>query len=117
MRMSLTDRFGYQQPEGGSQGPAAAVPGEDTRDRIINTYREEIKNHQARDRDFKVLQEVLGDLQRRTRALESEIGNCQRDHEDRIRDQQKTIGHLQNDLEVTKKSIKDRQEEGIQIHD
>lgn len=45
------------------------------------------------------------------------MGNCQRDHEDRIRDQSKTIGHLQNDLEVTKKSIRDRQEEGIQIHE
>jgi hypothetical protein len=70
-----------------------------------------------RDREFKVLQEMVAEMQTRTRALESEIGNCQRDNEDRIRDQQKTIEHLQSDLEMTKKSIKDLQEEGIQIND
>jgi chromosome segregation ATPase len=90
---------------------------DDTRDRIINTYREEIKNHQARERDYKILQEVLSDLQRRSRALEGEIAAQQRDHEDRVRDQQKTIQILQGDLDQTKKQIKDRQDEGISIHD
>ena len=45
------------------------IGGEDVRDRIINTYRDEIKCHQARERDFKVLQDVMGDLERRVRAL------------------------------------------------
>jgi chromosome segregation ATPase len=98
----MTDRFGYQQPADqtssspirasslGGGNPSVTSP-DDTRDRIINTYREEIKNHQARERDYKVLQEVLNDLQRRSRALENEIASQQRDHEDRARDQQKII--------------------------
>lgn len=66
----------------------------DARDRIIGTYREEIKNHQVRERDFKSLQDVIAELQRRVRSFEGEIGTCQRDHEERLRDQTKTIGHL-----------------------
>ena len=119
----MTDRFGYQQQQaesspirGTSLGAPVAAP-EDTRDRIINTYRDEIKNHQARDRDYKILQDVLNDLQRRTRALENEIAGQQREHEERVRDQQKTVSILQGDLEQTKRQIKDRQDEGINIHD
>jgi septal ring factor EnvC (AmiA/AmiB activator) len=128
----MTDRFGYQpQPDqinsspirgsslggGGNPPPAGIASPDDTRDRIINTYREEIKNHQARERDYKILQEVLNDLQRRSRALENDIAAQQRDHEDRVRDQQKTVQILQGELENTKKQIKDRQDEGITIHD
>lgn len=121
--MRMTDRFGYQQPaesspiRGSSLGAPVVTSPEDTRDRIINTYREEIKNHQARERDFKILQEVLADLQRRTRVLENEITGQQRDHEERVRDQQKTVSILQSDLDQTKRQIKDRQDEGINIHD
>jgi hypothetical protein len=62
---------------GGSGGlpanPAGSITPDETRDRIINTYREEIKSHQARERDFKILQEVINDLQRRSRVLENDI--------------------------------------------
>jgi hypothetical protein len=82
MRMSLTDKFGYQSSAAaaGGQGYPSHEPcltqtahADDTRDRIIATYRDEIKNHQARDRDYKILQDVMADLQRNIRGLESEI--------------------------------------------
>jgi hypothetical protein len=57
----------------------------------------------VRERDFKILQEVINDLQRRSRVLENDIAGQQRDHEDRVRDQQKTIQILQGDLEQNKK--------------
>lgn len=88
------------------EAPVTVGPSSDeTRDRIINTYREEIKNHQARERDFKILQEVIADLQRKVRGLENEIGSCQRDHEDRIREQNKVINNLGGDLEQVKRAI------------
>lgn len=110
--MSLANsRFEAQAPS--STGPSS----DDTRDRIIATYREEIKNHQARERDFKILQEVIAELQRKVRGLENEIGVCQRDHEDRIRDQNKVINNLSGDLDQVKRGIQDNQAEGIQVFD
>ena len=110
--MSLANsRFEAQAPS--STGPSS----DDTRDRIIATYREEIKNHQARERDFKILQEVFAELQRKVRGLENEIGVCQRDHEDRIRDQNKVINNLSGDLDQVKRGIQDNQAEGIQVFD
>jgi peptidoglycan hydrolase CwlO-like protein len=103
----------FEAPAVTTTGPSS----DDTRDRIINTYREEIKNHQARERDFKILQEVIADLQRKVRGLENEIGSCQRDHEDRIREQNKVINNLGGDLEQVKRSIQDNQAEGIQLFD
>lgn len=50
MRISMVER-------------SAVVPSpEETRDRIINSYRDEIKNHQARERDYQMLQQVMLDL-------------------------------------------------------
>ena len=98
-RMSIANNSRFEAPA--TNGPTA----DETRDRIINTYREEIKNHQARERDFKILQEVIADLQRKVRGLENEIGSCQRDHEDRIRDQNKVINNLGGDLEQVKRAI------------
>lgn len=111
--MSLANSRFEAPPATLTNGPSS----EDTRDRIINTYREEIKNHQARERDFKILQEVIADLQRKVRGLENEIGSCQRDHEDRIREQNKVINNLGGDLEQVKRSIQDNQAEGIQVFD
>lgn len=100
-RMSLANNSRFE-------GAPVGVPSaDDTRDRIINTYREEIKNNQARERDFKILQEVIADLQRKVRGLENEIGSCQRDHEDRLRDQNKVINNLGGDLEQVKRAIQD----------
>lgn len=90
---------------------------EDTRDRIINSYRDEIKNHQVRERDFQVLQQVILDLTRRIRGLEGETQHCQRDHEDRLKDQSKVIGNLQGDLDSVKKAIHDRGDEGIHVYE
>jgi peptidoglycan hydrolase CwlO-like protein len=111
--MSLANSRFDGPPATTTTGPSS----DDTRDRIINTYREEIKNHQARERDFKILQEVIADLQRKVRGLENEIGSCQRDHEDRIREQNKVINNLGGDLEQVKRSIQDNQAEGIQVFD
>lgn len=54
-RMSLVNNSRFE-------GAPVVPTSDDTRDRIINTYREEIKNNQARERDFKILQEVIADL-------------------------------------------------------
>ena len=64
-----------------------------------------------------MLHQIMADLQRRIRGLETETGTCQREHEDRLRDQGKVIGHLQGDLESLKKNIHDRGDEGVQIYD
>lgn len=80
MRMNVTDRY-----DAANRSSVVASP-DDTRDRIINSYREEIKNHQARERDYQMLQQVMLDLQRRIRGLEGEISQCQRDHEDKLRE-------------------------------
>jgi chromosome segregation ATPase len=115
MRMQLgNSRFEGNGPS--SSGVNGSSPDE-IRDRIITTYREEIKNHQARERDFKILHEVIADLQRKVRGLENEIGSCQRDHEDRLRDQGKVINNLSGDLEQVKRAIQDNQAEGIQVFD
>ena len=42
---------------------------EDTRDRIINMYKEEIRVQAARDRDFDHLQALIADLEKRSQAL------------------------------------------------
>ena len=49
---------------------ASRVNAEDTRDRIINMYKDEIKIQSTRDRDFKQLVESLGELQRRIKSSE-----------------------------------------------
>lgn len=69
-RLSIADRFDPNVTTGGPASP------DEVRDRIINSYRDEIKCHQARERDFKILQEVIADLQRKARGLENEIGVC-----------------------------------------
>ncbi len=110
-RLTVTDRFAEQQQR------ATGVTADDVRDRIINSYRDEIKSHQARERDYQLLQQVMVDLQRRIRGLETEIATSQRDHEDRIRDQTKVATNLQGDLESIKKNIHDRGDEGIHIYE
>ena len=55
----------------------------------------------------------MNDLQRRIKGLEGEINHCQREHEDRIKDQGKQITHLEGDIDSLKKTIKDKGEEGI----
>ena len=64
-----------------------------------------------------MLQQVILDLTRRIRGIEGEIQHCQRDHEDRIRDQSKVIGNLQGDLDSVKKAIHDRGDEGIHVYE
>ena len=45
------------------------------------------------------------------------MGQCQREHEDRLREQGKQIVTLQGDIEVYKKSIADKSEEGIRVYE
>ena len=104
----------------GSQGPALRAPvasAEETRDRIISTYREEIKAHQAHDRDFRVLQEHIAELQRRIRTLEGDLKDSQTENEDRLSGQAKAITHLNGDIDQLKKGVHERQQEGIRVYD
>jgi hypothetical protein len=57
---------------------------EQLRDRIITTYREEIKMYSARERDFKALQEAFLDLQRRLRLADGDMQSSQREYEERL---------------------------------
>lgn len=81
------------------------------------TYRDEIKAHQARERDFRTLQELMADLQRRIRGAEQDIREAQTAHEDVLTTHAKTISHLQGDIESLKKNVHDRQQEGIKVYD
>lgn len=64
--------------------------------------------HNARNRDFKGLQDSLNDLQRRIRILEAELKDNQKGYEDKLVGQSKTILHLQGDLESLKTAISER---------
>ena len=56
-------------------------------------------------------------MQRRIRSAEADVQTSQREYEDRIRDQNKTINHLQADLDNLDKMIHEKSEEGIQIYE
>jgi hypothetical protein len=60
------------------------VRGEDTRDRIIVMYKDEIKSQAARDRDFLHLKDQIADLERKTRLLQVNINDTENDHESRL---------------------------------
>jgi hypothetical protein len=64
--------------------PAPALQDGDVRDRIINMYKDEIKMHSARDRDFQHLEALIDDLTRRSKLLEASLSDTQREYEDRI---------------------------------
>ena len=81
---------------------------EDTRDRIISSYQDEIKRNSVRERDFKALQDTIGDLQRRIRLLDGQLKDGQKDYEDKLNTQNKTITHLQGDIEGFKKNVSDK---------
>ena len=57
---------------------------EDTRDRIISMYKEEIRVQAARNRDFDHLQALIADLEKRSQALQGRIEDAQKDHEERL---------------------------------
>lgn len=57
---------------------------DETRDRIINSYREEIKAQPQRERDYRHLTDLIGDLQRRIRSLEVHLQDSQREHEESL---------------------------------
>jgi len=63
------------------------IKSEETRDRIINSYREEIKVQPQRDRDYRHLSDLIADLQRRIRGLEGHLSDSQREHEESLSSQ------------------------------
>ena len=56
----------------------------DVRDRIITTYKEEIKSHVARERDFQHLESLIAELHRKTQLLEHSLSESQKEHEERL---------------------------------
>lgn len=54
---------------------AVARSSEDIRDRIIQSYRDEIKVQPQRERDYRHLTDLIGDLQRRIKSLEGCLGD------------------------------------------
>lgn len=71
----------------------------------------------ARERDFQHLQDQIAELQRRTQLLELNLNESQKEHEERLSGQNKTVTHLQSDIENLKKNITDKQQEGIKVYD
>ena len=47
-------------------------------------YKNEIKKHNERERDFQQLENMINDLDRRSRILEVSITDLKKDHEDTI---------------------------------
>ena len=101
----------------GHQRVSSPPPSEDTRDRIICMYKEEIRVQGARDRDFEHLQTLIADLEKRTQALQGRIEDGQRDHEERLSQQSKLITHHQQDIENLKRGEHERQQEGLKVYD
>lgn len=90
---------------------------EEIKDRIIVTYKDELKIQPTRERDYRHLADLIADLQRRTKAFELYISDAQRDYEDTLNSQNKAISHEQASIESLKKTISDREHEGSKILD
>ena len=57
---------------------------EETRDKIIASYRDEIKVQPQRERDYKHLNDLISDLNRRIKSLEGSISDSHRDYEESL---------------------------------
>jgi hypothetical protein len=68
-------------------------PSEELRDRIITTYKDEIKVQPQRERDYKHLGDLVADLQRRIRGMEAYLKDSQHEYEETLSAQQKVIIH------------------------
>ena len=64
---------------------------EDIKDRIVQTLRNEIRNHQVKDRDYAQLVAIIKDLEMRAKKLEHNIDEGQREYENKINEQKDTI--------------------------
>ncbi len=94
----------------------SAAPG-DVREKIISTYRREIAVQPQREKDFKQLSDLIADLQRRVKSMEGYLDDSQREQEDYLSSQQKVITHHQGEIETLRKTILDREQEGVKIYD
>ena len=83
----------FQASTGNKQSVANMKENVDVRDRIITTYKDEIRMHVARERDFQHLQDLIAELQRKTQLLELSLSDSQKEHEERLNSQAKTIVH------------------------
>jgi hypothetical protein len=93
------------------------VRAEDTRDRIIVMYKDEIKSQSARDRDFLHLKDQIADLERKTRLLQVNIADSEKDHEDRLLGQDKAMNHHGGDIDSLKKNVQEKQSEGVKLYE
>lgn len=94
----------------------AAQP-DDVRDRIINTYKDEIRMHATRERDFQHLEALIAELQRKTKAVEVGMDHTQKDYEDKLNGQTKAINHHNEEIEALKKNVHDKQTENVHLQD
>lgn len=85
------------------------------RDRIVQTYKNEIESHKMNDRDFTSLRAQIEDLKRRKEALEVSVTTLQGDYESQISSQQNVISSLQNELDILRNQNNDKQKEGIEV--
>jgi hypothetical protein len=94
-----------------------AVTFQDVRDRIITTYRDEIKLHNQRECEFQHLEALISDLQRNTRQAEAAKEEAQKEHETQLGAQAKTIKHQQDDVEALARNIQQKQNEGAEAQE
>lgn len=61
------------------------------------------------------MENLIADLHRKTQLLELSLTDSQKEHEERLNNQAKTINHHQADIENLKKNIAEKQHEGIRV--
>lgn len=71
-------------------------------------YKDEIKSHTARERDFLHLQDMIADLERKTKLLQVGANENLKEHEDRLLAQEKAMNHHGADIESLKKNVQDK---------
>ena len=64
--------------------------------------RQDIKNSQARERDYIRLQAQIADLELRSRALATSNDDAERDFQTRVEGQDRTIKYYENDIKQLK---------------
>lgn len=90
---------------------------DEIKDRIIQNLRNEIRDHQAHERDYTHLQSLLVDLERRASNLRTSINEGRAEHENTLAGQDQTIKHHKNDIETLKQECVVKMKEGSDLQD
>mmetsp|Transcript_10060 Transcript_10060/g.16955 ORF Transcript_10060/g.16955 Transcript_10060/m.16955 type:complete len:159 (+) Transcript_10060:1119-1595(+) len=85
------------------------------RDRIIQTYRQEIESNKLNERDFSNLIQQIEDLKRRRDALEASVETLKGDYDAQIQSQKNVMDSLNHELQILKNQNDDKQSEAAEV--